>query len=350
MILIDDRLLPLPDILARYDDVRCYRGGTLTNRDVRESGAQAIICRSTTIVNAALLDGTDVRFVGTATSGTDHIDREECERRGIVIADAGGCNANAVVEWVAQVLLRFAPPLTHPGPVLGIVGMGHVGSRLRVVAERMGYRVLVNDPPLREGGVVMAGHVDLGELLATSDVVTLHVPHTQGGRFATHRMIDAGRIDTMRRGALLVNAARGGIVDQTAVLAAVVRGDIRLAIDVMEGEPHADASYVAAALLATPHVAGHTRRAFVEGARMVASAWCAWKGIDDTVVRQRCAAMADAPRDTVEPVSTLLERLAAARPLVDDDRTFRAALAALGSPAGFTGVRSAYPLRDEMLG
>lgn len=219
-----------------------------TPRRVRD--ADALIVRTRTRCNAALLDGSRVRFIATATIGFDHIDRDYCAAQGIRWTNAPGCNAGAVCDYVEEVLLRVVPTC-FPQPAtqltLGVVGVGHVGSLVAAMARRLGYRVLRNDPPLGIG-------VSLHEIAAQCDIITFHTPLVRNGQYPTYHLCDEGFLQACRPGALIINAARGGIVDEQAL----VRSGHPCVIDTWEGEPHINRELLDYALLATFHIAGYS--------------------------------------------------------------------------------------------
>ncbi|MCC6547483.1 4-phosphoerythronate dehydrogenase [Candidatus Sumerlaeota bacterium] len=270
MLIVADANIPFAaEAFAQYGEVRLSPGRELSARDL--VAADALIVRSVTNVNEALLKGTAVRFVGTATIGIDHLDLPFLSGAGIPWASAAGCNARSVVEWVVAALAEIcvARGDDWTGRTLGIVGHGNVGSRLAPVARRLGMNVLVNDPPLARAGA-LAGFVPLGELLAESDFVTLHVPMIRDGEDCTRHLIGAGEFARMKPGAVLLNASRGAVVNNAEALAATPR--VAMVLDVFEGEPRPNRDLVAACAIATPHIAGYSFEGKVNGTRMMAEA------------------------------------------------------------------------------
>ncbi len=211
-IVVVDRDIPfLEGVLEPWFEVRYLAGRAIGPADVRD--AVALLIRTRTRCDAALLDDSAVRFIGTATIGTDHIDTRYCDSRGIKVASAPGCNAAAVAQYIRVALHTLA--LDRPGTMLGVIGVGHVGSLVAEVGRRAGMRVLLNDPP-REAAEGSAGFIPLPELLAQSDVVTLHIPLWPENRdFA-----DAAFFAKLRPGTSFINASRGEVVDEDALLAA----------------------------------------------------------------------------------------------------------------------------------
>lgn len=217
--------------------------------------ADAIFVRTRTRCNADLLEGSRCRFIATATIGTDHIDLDWCRSRGITVANAPGCNAPAVAQWVMAAIAT-----RHPSPgglTLGIVGAGNVGKIVARRAAALGMNVLVCDPPRadREGP---ESFVTLDDIAARADIVTFHVPMTVDGPYPTRHLCGRGFLAKVRPGTMILNAARGPVADTGALVEAVNEGRISAAIDCWEGEPDISTDLLRAADIATPHIAGYS--------------------------------------------------------------------------------------------
>lgn len=236
--------------------------------------AEALFVRTRTRVDSALLEGTRVRFVATATIGTDHLDIPYLEQSGIAWASAPGCNAQAVCDYVEECLrlndrLATERPLCCPTATLsdrltlGIVGCGHVGSKVKAMAERRGMRVLVSDPP-------KGLHIPLAQLAAEADVITFHTPLTRAGAFLTYHLCDAEFLVHCRPGTLIINAARGGVVDEEALL----HSGLPCAIDTWEGEPDINRALLRQAWLASYHIAGYSLEGKINASQQVLDAFC----------------------------------------------------------------------------
>ena len=234
-----------------FDEVVYAPGADIDAAMVRD--AEALVIRTRTKCNVALLEGSAVKVIATATIGYDHIDREWCSAHGIATFNAPGCNADGVMEWVFAALNVFGRKRSLEGLTLGVIGVGQVGHRVADMGRRRGFRVLENDPPLQAAGTDRE-LVDLDYLLKESDIVTIHIPLWPENRdFA-----DAAFFDRMKPGAIFLNASRGGIVDEAALLSHRDRL-AGLAIDVWKGEPKINLDLLAAADIATPHIAGYTK-------------------------------------------------------------------------------------------
>lgn len=256
--------------LLRQDFYRItwLEGDAWTREALRE--VDGVCVRSTTRVDAALLEGTPVRFVGTATSGTDHLDLDWLRAQAIPTYAAPGSNAVAVAEYLFANLRQCLPQLLAARPVIGVIGCGQVGKCVVRRAELLGLETRISDPPR---ALVDPEFVDTPlEQVLDADVVTLHVPLTDEGPFPTRGLLDRRRLTQLRPGVIVVNAARGGILDEAALLAAVEHRGIRAIIDCWVGEPLISRPLLRAAEVATPHCAGHTLDAKQRGARFIAEA------------------------------------------------------------------------------
>ncbi len=353
-IVVDANIPFAQEAFAAFGEVQRLPGSAITAAAVQK--ADVLIVRSVTRVDRALLAHSRVRFVGTATIGTDHIDLEMLQRRGIAFSAAPGSNAESVVEYVLAVLftlcVRHARPLHRL--TVGVVGEGNVGGRLVRRLRALGTQVLICDPPrAREEGP--AGFVDLETLLEACDVVTLHVPLTTTGRDATRHLVGGKALAAMRPHAWIFNTARGSAVDSSALLAGLKQGCPAVAaLDVWEGEPAPDPALVAHAALATPHIAGYSFDGKVQGMLDMLRALEKWTG--QTARWNAAAALAPAPDDAVVlqlpspalPLEAYLDTLV--RQMYDvqaDDARMRVLL---GLPreahaAHFQMLRKTYPRR-----
>lgn len=275
-IVADENIPFAAEAFGAYGEVRLLSGRSIDAAAVRD--ADVLLVRSVTVVDEALLAGSRVRFVGSATIGTDHVDEALLARAGIRFAHAPGSNADSVVEWVAASLFLLAVRrgVGLAGRTVGIVGCGSIGSRLARRLPALGLRVLVNDPPkVLEAERAGRPHafVPLEQLLVGSDVVTVHVPYLREGRFATHHLVGRAELDRMRPEAWLLNSSRGSVVDGAALGGALADERIGAAVlDVWEGEPTPDPELVRRAAIGTPHIAGYSYDGKVLGTVMLLEA------------------------------------------------------------------------------
>lgn len=323
----------------------------ITAAAVREADALAI--RSKVRVNRELLEGSRVRFVGTATAGFDHLDVPYLESRGIRWCASPGCNANSVAEYFVAGLLTLAQRhgFTLAGRTLAVVGVGHIGRLVCAKAELLGLRVLRNDPPLAEatGDPI---YRPLQEILPQADIVTLHVPLTDDGPHPTRKLADARFFDQLKPGTLLVSACRGEVVDETALRAALDRGTIGpVILDVFDHEPTGPLDLMQRADVISPHIAGYSHQGKLNGTDQVYRALCQFREIAATWTLPRAQGLptltVDATGKTDQAALAALVRQA--YDIEADDRALREGLHADPAVRGrhFEQLRGKYPVRHE---
>ena len=276
---VDENIPFAREAFSHLGSVTLLPGRAITREAIRK--ADALIVRSVTNVDAALLADTNVQFVGTATTGVEHIDREYLAARNIAFAAALGCNANAVAEYVLTALLVTAHTreLSLSGKTLGIIGAGRIGSIMAAKAPALGIQTLLHDPPLARA-TDDRQYLSLAETLQ-ADFITLHVPLTYDGPDATFHLIGANELAHMTPSAILINTARGEVVDNTALFETLTKGTIGGAVlDVWEREPAIDWDLLDRATLGTPHVAGYSSDGKIKGTVMVYHACCRFLGIE----------------------------------------------------------------------
>ena len=310
--------------------------------------ADALLVRSVTPVNAALLDGSSVKFVATATIGIDHVDQAYLSTKGIGFASAQGSNANSVAEYVVAAMLEMArrQKFRLRDKTLGVIGVGHVGSRIVRNAEALGMRVLQNDPPRQrmEKGLHF---VPLERLIAEADIITCHVPLTREGADATSHFFDKDRLATLKlRKPILINTARGAIVDNKALLKAIdgewVGGVV---LDVWEGEPNISPELLDVVDLGTPHIAGYSFDGKVNGTQMIYRALCyffeiepSWQPTLPAASIPRIELTVSSGEDDEEVVRRIVRRI---YDITADDAALRRNILA------FDNLRAEYPIRRE---
>ncbi|MBR1547849.1 MAG: 4-phosphoerythronate dehydrogenase [Prevotella sp.] len=291
-IVVDDKIPYIREKLSVLADEVVYLGGAaITAADVCD--ADALIVRTRTRCNEQLLKGSKVQFVATATIGFDHLDTEYLSSAGIYWTNCPGCNSGSVAQYVECSLLLLQRQKGFPlqKMTLGIVGCGHVGSKVRAMAERLGMRTLVCDPPLAASLEPLAA--DSGEPMAASrepmaksfvpleviereaDIVTFHVPLTKEGPHATWHLADKAFFSRLPRVPIIINTSRGEVVDNAALLTALQQGQVREAVlDVWEGEPSLNQELLQRAFIATPHIAGYSADGKVNADNQVIDALC----------------------------------------------------------------------------
>jgi len=318
--------------------------------------ADALVIRSKTRVTHDLLDGTRLAFVGTATAGFDHIDTLACAEHDVAWTAAPGCNAESVADYATAALLVWSLRRGRPlgGLCIAVVGVGQVGGRVVRRAEALGLRPLLNDPPraLAERDPVFR---NLDEILPQADVVTLHVPLTDEGPFATRRMVDCRFLARLKPGALFINASRGEVVDESALHLALDGGQVSdIVLDVWDREPDIDARLLDRALIATPHIAGYSWDGKLAGTAQIYRALCGFFEVeprwDPASVEPRARPPAAVVHAAGRPDEAVLSDMVRSTYDIEaDDRALRG----LGAPEGeslperFERLRKTYPVRRE---
>ena len=235
--------------------------------------ADALFVRTRTQINKELLHGSNVRFVATATIGFDHIDQDYCREAGIHWVSCPGCNAQAVCDYVEEAIASLPHCLIASSPLtIGIIGYGHVGKLVAQMAERKGYKVLLSDPPLGIG-------LPLEQLAPLCDVLTFHTPLTREGEYPTYHLCDANILRLCKPGTLIINAARGGVIDEQALLSCLsplASSPHRLiaSIDCWENEPNINQDLLKHVELASFHIAGYSIQGKMNASEMCLRAFC----------------------------------------------------------------------------
>ena len=350
LIVADDNIPLLDNFFGDMGEVRRVPGRQMTAADVAE--ADVLLVRSVTRVNRDLLQGSKVRFVGTATIGTDHIDRDWLQNQGIAFSSAPGCNAQAVVEYVLSGLSLYLERTRQSWDEIsvGIVGCGNVGSRLRHTLSRLGTRIRVSDPPRAETGE--DGFDDIEEVLAC-DVVTLHTPLTETGPHPTRHLINADRLHQFGHRQLLINTCRGPVVDNQALIARMQTGQAPMVVlDVWEGEPAISRTLANLVWLGTPHIAGYSLEGKVNGTEMIYRALCQHLG--QSAHKHAEQFLPPPPLrslgfcGSVDPVEAMHTAIRAAYDVRRDDLLLRDCLAGAEDPVlGFDALRRNYRVRRE---
>ncbi len=270
MQIVADANIPIDsDWLPDHVELVSAEGRSLGSAQLKN--ADALIVRSVTEVNASLLNDTPVKFVATATSGVDHLDKNFLRAQGITWCDAAGSNADAVVDYCLSGLAYWLllTELDLGELEIGIVGVGHVGSRLAGRLQRLGCKVLLCDPPLERNTPAEHEFVSL-ERIARCSVVSLHVPYEEQGEFATHNLVSERFLQAMAEPGLLINSCRGGVVDERALLHKLeTRESFSAVVDVWLNEPNVNFDLAEKTLLATPHIAGYSKLAKLSAAEIV---------------------------------------------------------------------------------
>jgi erythronate-4-phosphate dehydrogenase len=351
-IIADENIPAVAQAFGTLGEVTLLPGRSLRAGDVR--AADVLLVRSVTRVGRELLEGSRVRFVASATIGFDHIDRDYLRSRSIGFATAPGSNAISAAEYVVSALLALGDreQITMPGCRVGIVGCGNVGSRVRDRLTALGCECLVNDPPLREQG----GHDDFVQLegLLQADIVSLHVPLERRGPHPTWHLVDKTFLRRMKPGAVLINTSRGAVVDNAALDAVLSeRRDLRVVLDVWEGEPAIAVPLLEKVDLGTAHIAGYSLDGKLRGTEMIYHAVCdhfgctpRWKAVDVLPTGDALDLRGGTGVDAFERLREAVFRVYDIR---TDDARLRSLLTLTPEerPAAFDRLRKDYPVRRE---
>lgn len=330
-IIVDENI---PYIRGRFGagcDIAYIDQDDFTPERVRD--ADALLVRTRTRCNADLLGGSRVRFIGTGTIGTDHLDLPWLRANGITAVNAPGCNAPGVAQYVWSALLRLGfEPATDR---LGVVGCGNIGSIVKAWGENMGTEVWVSDPPKERAGVPGEYHT-LDDIMAGCRAVTFHTPLTHTGRDATYHLASDRELEMMGENRILINAARGPVVDNEALLRRIKSDPtLRVALDVWEGEPTVNRELLELVDYGTFHIAGYSRQGKERATRMLLEALQAHSGIPmDTSGLEPAYDLATAVFPTAQRISASYD------PAVDTAQLRR-------NPEKFEKLRHDYDYRPE---
>lgn len=349
-IIADENIALARDAFGRFGELLLLPGREITARAVRQ--ADILLVRSITRVDRELLQGAAVRFVGTATTGTEHIDTGYLQQAGIAFAGAHGCNAEAVAEYVLTALAWLAvhTGMRLAGKTIGIVGAGQIGGRVAKYARALGMRVRLNDPPRQRS--TGANHFQPLETLLEADILTLHVPLTRTGEDPTYHLLDVARLARLRPDVVLINTSRGAVIDNAALLDwRIAHPAAHLLLDVWEHEPAISLALLQQATLATPHIAGYSFEGKINGTWMLHEALCRFLGVagdwqpsSPPIPQPVLNIPGDAGLETALHSATQQVYDIAA-----DDRNLRRLLSLPGAKRNsyFDGLRKNYPVRRE---
>lgn len=332
-IVIDEKIPYLKEALELLGyEVQAKPGVDICKNDVVDAGA--LFVRTRTKCNAQLLEGSSVRFVGTATIGYDHIDTCYCREKGIVWKNAAGCNAGAVLQYVQSVIYEWAPCVQ--GLSIGVVGVGEIGSRVASWASGAGMTVYKNDPPKEALG--MQGCVPLDEIAEKCDIITFHTTLERGGEFPSFHLADKMFFESIKKCRLLINASRGEVVDNMALLDALKQGKVgNTALDVWENEPYINKDLLDRAFIATPHIAGYSAEGKMNATKIVLDAFIEFMGEE----KKDALPLLPEPCNNVVVASAEREAFLAIYSPMNDTVALKA------NPAEFEELRNNYKLRRE---
>lgn len=345
-IIADDKIPFLKGALDEKAEVIYMPGSRISRGDLQD--ADGLIIRTRTRCERSLLEGSRVSFIASATIGYDHIDTAYCESAGIAWTNAPGCNSSSVQQYLVSALLYLGCKrgLDLKKMILGVVGLGNVGQKVRMAGEALGMKVLLNDPPrARKEGP--EGFVGLDTLLNEAQIISLHVPLNRGGEDNTFHLVDRDFINKCQKGSILINTSRGKVVDEAALKAGIRSSQLSdVILDVFEREPLIDPELLELLCLATPHIAGYSLDGKANGTAMSVQALSRHfgLGLDHWEVAQlpkprEAELHGDASQE--EELCLLWDLYRQCYDLSSDDRSLRS------KPESFEQLRGDYPFRRE---
>lgn len=345
-IIADNKIPFLRGALEPYAEMVYLPGAAVGPDDVKD--ASVVITRTRTKCREALLAGSAVKFIATATIGFDHIDTAYCDAAGIGWTNAPGCNSSSVAQYITSVLLNLAVDFNVEltGRTLGVIGVGNVGSKVAAVGSALGMNVLLNDPPRAE----IEGKdnfTELDELISRSDFITVHVPLEKGGKYPTYHLADADFFRHLKPSAFFINSSRGPVCDNRALKQVLADGGIRGAVlDVWEGEPDLDLELLDAVAYGTPHIAGYSADGKANGTAMSVNAISRFFGLEvndwypaDVPEPEQTEIEIDCRGKSFEQI--MLEAVSLSYDVKNDSKLLKE------SPETFEKQRGDYPLRRE---
>jgi erythronate-4-phosphate dehydrogenase len=346
MKIVADRCIPcVTEAFSIFGEIRTVDGRTVERPEIHD--ADMLLVRSVTPVTPQLIVESNLKFIASATTGIEHIDISAVRKQGIGFAYAAGSNANSVAQYVVAAVLQIAKKksCTPADFVLGIIGVGNVGSLVKKYAEALSMRYLVNDPPKKR----LSGNEiyrPLDEVLHAADIVTVHVPLEKQGNDPTYHLVNSDFLTRMKPGTVLINSSRGQVVDEDAVKRS--RSKLSgLVIDVWNNEPAIDPEFCAMADIATPHIAGYSYDGKIRGTEMIYREACSffkqkplWSASD---LLSESAGMIDITHAS----NPVFDAVQSAYPIMRDDAALRKAITMGDSNINFDMLRARYPKRLE---
>lgn len=348
-IIIDENILFAQEAFNHLGTVETYPGRSISNQLLKD--ADILIVRSITTVDENLLKDTNIKFVGTATIGTDHIDLDYLKKNKIVFADASGCNAFSVAEYVTASLFYLSVKFDFKikDKSIGIVGAGNVGSKVAHFFESLGMKVLLNDPPLERNGDPRK-FVSLSEILKC-DIITLHTPLNQSGIDKTLHLINKNNLTELKENKILINTSRGAVINNNDLLESIKRKRIITVLDVWENEPEVNLELLERTDISTPHIAGYSYEGKANGTIMIYDSLCKFLNVEKQYKFQfpelnNPVIEIDFSEQFEASMNKLISEI---YPIADDDKRMRRILGMSNSNIinEFDNQRKYYPVRRE---
>lgn len=337
-IVIDDKIPYIRETISQITPDAVYiKGADISADDVRD--ADAMIVRTRTHCDEQLLAGSKVKFIATATIGFDHIDTEYMKRAGIKWMNCPGCNSGSVAQYLRSTLILLCREkgLDPAKDAIGVVGYGHVGSKVAAEARAMGFKVLICDPPLQNSGSTAEEFVSMESIEKECKVITFHVPLTKTGNCPTFYLADENFFHRLKCHPFIINTSRGGVVDNAALLNALDKGYVSDAvIDTWENEPNINLTLLNKVYIGTPHIAGYSADGKTNADNMAVEGLCRFFGIEN-----RWHITPPSLPPTMTPHGDENDKKLQLYNPLDDSRRLKS------TPDKFEELRGNYPLRRE---
>ncbi|WP_130802090.1 4-phosphoerythronate dehydrogenase [Acinetobacter ihumii] len=344
-IIADENLAFTDYFFSEFGTVEQRGGRHLQHQDVKD--ADALIIRSVTKVDHALIDHSALKFVGSATIGTDHMDLTALQQQGIAWSNAPGCNAQAVAEYVITALLHLRPELLQQDQkfILGIIGLGNVGRRLAQMAKLLGWQVMGHDPYVQLESI---DNVSLDELLQRSHAISIHVPLSKTGDHPTYHLLNEETFARIPAQTILINSARGPVIEEAALIADIQKNQRQVVLDVFEHEPVISEQLLDLVSLVTPHIAGYSLEGKARGTQMVYQAFCQHFGFQAHKTFESELPVCTSYFQDLPLQQALQQHLSDIYDIQRDDDALRACLKeGKVDQQAFDRLRKEYPLRRE---
>ncbi|MCX6153949.1 MAG: hypothetical protein NT007_07310 [Candidatus Kapabacteria bacterium] len=358
LIYIDKNIKLLKHSVKESSSTVLFEGRKLSNEEILKGQCTILIVRSTCKVDQNLLNGTKVKFVGTATTGTDHINLDYLKKNGISFKAATGANSNSVAEYVIYCLLKWSNVNNNQlnEKKIGIIGYGNIGRKVALYAHKLGIEVVVNDPPLFDEKFKFPDwvhHKSISEIFKDSDIITNHVPLHLSGKYSTHSLINIDLLSKIKDNSLFLHTSRGSVVDESAFLETIKNKNIDFVFDVWENEPKINLEIAKQAIIATPHIAGYSNNGKVLASRILAEEINKQYKIEidySVFVEDSCDSIS-ADELSIKPPKDISKIINRSRQIEYDNDNFRKLLVMSEQERviEFDQLRKNYPIRNESL-
>lgn len=347
MKIVADKNIPfLKGVAEHFGETTYLAGSDFTHEAIRD--ADALIVRTVTHFDESLLKNTNVKLICSATIGYDHIDTQYCDNHNIAWTNAPGCNSSSVQQYITSSLILISKQKGFDlrGKTIGIVGVGNVGKKVAKACHLLGMKVLLNDPP-RKDAEGSDQFMSIETIMDEADIITFHTPLTKDGIYKTYHLADKSFFESLSKKPIIINSARGGIVDTQAIKEALKHKCISGAIiDCWEKEPVIDLEYLSLVDIATPHIAGYSADGKANATRMSLESIARFFSLDDAPIKE---VQPPAPSNPVIDLNLcksnnrVYEALLEIYNPLDDFNRLKS------DPSAFKQLRNEYPLRREAI-